>query len=114
MSAASLRQVCYGLAALVGLVLTWFFNLRYDGSVGYLQAWFANDASSSAAVDLIVLAVVASVFIVAESRRLGLRWPLVYVVVGFVGAMAFAVPLFLLVRERALAAERRLAVASVV
>jgi len=114
MTASLARQLFYGVAAVVGLALTWWFNLRYDGSVGYLQAWFANDASSSAAVDLIVLAVVSSVFIVAESRRLGLRWPVVYVVVGFVGAMAFAVPLFLLVRERALAAERRLPVASAV
>lgn len=114
MTASLARQVFYGVAAVAGLVLTWFFNLRYDGPVSYLAAWFANDASSSAAVDLIVLAVVASVFIVAESRRLGLRWPLGYVVVGFVGAMAFAVPLFLLVRERALAADRRLPAGSVV
>jgi hypothetical protein len=105
-SAASLRQVCYGLAALVGLVLTWFFNLRYDGSVGYLAAWFANDASSSAAVDLLVLAAAAAVFVFAESRRLGLPRgvPVVFLVVGVLVAMACAFPLFLLYRERRLLA----------
>ena len=107
-TASTVRQVCYGLAALIALVLTWTFNLRYAGSGGladYLAAWFANDASSSAAVDLIALAVVASVFMVAESRRVGIRpsVALAFVVAGFVIAMSFSLPLFLLLRERRLA-----------
>jgi Terpene cyclase DEP1 len=67
--------------------------------------WFANDASSSVAVDLIVVAVVASVFMVTESRRVGIRLPvaLTFVVGGFLVAMACAFPLFLLLRERRLA-----------
>jgi hypothetical protein len=101
-TASVVRQVCYGVAAVVGLVLTWFFNLRYDGSVGYLAAWFANDASSSAAVDLLVLAASATIFVFAESRRLGLRRgvPVAFLVFGVLVAMAFAFPLFLLYRER--------------
>jgi len=67
-TASGVRQVCYGAAALAGGVVTWFFNLRYDGSVGYLEAWFANDASSSAAVDLLVVSAVLTVFVFAESR----------------------------------------------
>ena len=106
MTATGARQVFYGVAALVGLVLTWYFNLTYDGSTGYVQAWFANAASSSAAVDLLVLAAAVSVFVVTEGWRLGMRWPLAYVVAGVVVAMAFAVPLFLLVRERVLQARR--------
>lgn len=88
-------------------MLTWYFNLSYDGSVGYLAAWFANDASSSAAVDLVIVSAVMSLFVVAESRRLGLRaWvPVVVIVAGFLVAMAFALPLFLLVRERRLHAK---------
>lgn len=107
MTASGVRQVCYGLAAAAGLVLTWYFNLSYDGSVGYLAAWFANDASSSAAVDLVIVSAVMSLFVVAESRRLGLRaWvPVVVIVAGFLVAMAFALPLFLLVRERRLHAK---------
>lgn len=104
MSASAARQIGYGVAALVGLVLTWFFNLRYDGSVTYLAAWFANDASSSAAVDLLVVSAVLTVFVFSESRRLGLRAyvPILFLVVGVGVAMAFAVPLFLLHRERRL------------
>ncbi|MET1073457.1 MAG: DUF2834 domain-containing protein [Umezawaea sp.] len=111
MTASIARQLCYGLTALIALVLTWTFNLGYFGTpdagglAGYLAAWFANDASSSAAVDLIALAVAASVFMIAESRRVGIRWPvaLAFVLAGFAVAMSFAFPLFLLVRERRLA-----------
>lgn len=107
-TASSVRQVCYGLAAGVGLVLTWFFNLRYEGSVGYLAAWFANDASSSAAVDLLVVAATATLFVFAESRRLGFSKvvPAAFLVLGVLVAMAFAVPMFLLYRERRLNRER--------
>lgn len=104
MTASSVRQVCYATAAVVGLVLTWYFNLSYNGSTGYLAAWFANDASSSAAVDLIVLSAALSLFVVAEARRLGLRlWvPLVVIATGCLVAMAFALPAFLFLRERRL------------
>ena len=110
MTASLVRQVCYGVAAVAGLVLTWYFNLSYDGSVGYLAAWFANDASSSAAVDLLVVSAAMSLFVVAESRRLGLRaWvPVVVLLAGVLLGMAFALPAFLLLRERRLA--RRAAV----
>ena len=103
MSASGARQAGYGVLAAVGLITTWFFNLRFSGQGSYLAGWFANDAASSAATDLIVLALAASIFMIAEGHRLGLRWPWVYVLAGFALAMAFAVPLFLLVRERALA-----------
>ena len=102
MTGTRVRQVVYAAAALVGLVLTWYFNLDYAGSDTYNGAWFANSAASSAAVDLIVLSSAASLFMVVEGRRLRMRLPLLHVVAGVVLAMAFAVPLFLCLRERAL------------
>lgn len=104
MTASGARQVCYAVAAVGGGVATWFFNLRYDGSVNYLAAWFANDASSSAAVDLLVVAAVMTVFVFAESRRLGMRRliPILFLITGLLIAMAFAAPAFLLYRERRL------------
>lgn len=104
MTASHVRQLFYATAAVIGLVLTWFFNLRYSGSAGYLADWFANDASSSVAVDLIVVAIVASVFMLSESRRVGIRLyvTLAFVLAGFLIAMACAFPLFLLLRERRL------------
>ena len=104
MTASLARQVVYGVLALTGLVLTQYFNFTYVGPQGYLQAWFANSASSSAAVDLLVVALAAAVFMIVEGRRLGMRVPWLYAVAGAVLAIAFTFPLFLLVRERALRA----------
>jgi hypothetical protein len=50
----------YATGSIVGLVGTWFYNLRFEGD-SYLGSWFANDAAASAAVDLIVVAAVASI-----------------------------------------------------
>ncbi|MCH1881875.1 DUF2834 domain-containing protein [Agrococcus sp. ARC_14] len=90
----------------VGLVGTWWFNIAFFGSgpeFGYLEGWFANAASSSAAVDIIVVAVAASVFMLVEGARLGwARWAWVLVVLSFAVAVAFTFPLFLGLRELAL------------
>lgn len=96
----------YAVLSVVGLVGTWYFNLAFvaAGGTDYLGGWFANPASSSAAVDIIVMAVAACVVMVVEGRRLGFR-PLVVgllVVLSFVVAVAFTFPLFLALRERAL------------
>jgi hypothetical protein len=100
--ATDVRQVIYGLLSAVGLIGTWYFNLTYAGEASYLAAWFANAASSSAAVDLLVAFAAGSVFMVTEGRRLRMRAPWLYVVFGVILAFAFTFPLFLLLRERAL------------
>jgi hypothetical protein len=94
----------YAALAVVGLVGTWYFNLTYRGG-NYLGDWFANAASSSAAVDILVVFVVCVVLYVRESRRLGWRpWvPVLFAVLSLVVAVAFAFPLFLALREIALA-----------
>lgn len=98
-----LRQAFYGALAGAGLVGTGYFNLSYTGPlVDYLDGWFANAAASSAAVDLIVVAVAAVVFMLTEGRRLGMRVPWLYAAAALVTAIAFTFPLFLLMRERAL------------
>lgn len=93
--------------AVVGLVGTWMFNLRFFANpqgLGYLQGWFANPASSSAAVDIIVVALAACLLFVVEGSRLGWsRWAWVFIPVTFIIAAAFSVPLFLGLRELALA-----------
>ena len=111
MRATHVRQAFYGVAAVVGLVGTWWFNLRHTGSVSYLEAWFANAASSSAAVDLLVVFVVGAVFMTVEGRRVGLRLPWLYGLLSLPTAFALMFPLFLLVRERAL--DRQAAVPAV-
>ena len=96
----------YLVLSLVGLVGTWWFNIAFflGGGSDYLGGWFANAASSSAAVDIIVMAIAACIVMVVEGRRLGFR-PLtigLLVVLSFVIAVAFTFPLFLALRERSL------------
>jgi hypothetical protein len=98
------------VAVLAGLVGTWYFNLTYrpgPGGASYVQAWFANPATSSVAVDVLVTAVAASVFYVAEGRRIGMRWSWVLVPLTFAVALAATFPLFLALRERHLSASGR-------
>lgn len=108
-----LRQVTYGVLAVLGVVGTVPNNLMHTGS-----AWsFVTDATSTPAgrslsIDLAVLATACVVLVLAESRRLGIRWPVLYLVLCGAVAAAFAIPLFLLVRERTLERRRREAVAA--
>jgi len=101
-----MAAIVYGLLSVLGLVGTWYYNLQFSGSgssQGYVEAWFANPASSSAAVDVIVTALAACLFYVLEGRRLGRRWVWVLVPLTFLVALAFTFPLFLAWRERLLA-----------
>jgi hypothetical protein len=98
--------VVYLLLSAAGLIGTWYFNLTFDPAAGdgpYLAAWFANPASSSAAIDLLVVAVAAVVFMILEGRRLRLRITWVCVLLTVPVALAFTFPLFLAFRHRRLA-----------
>lgn len=98
--------VVYLLLAVIGLIGTWYFNITYfatgDGDA-YLADWFANAASSSVSVDVIVTALVACVLYVVEGRRLGWsRWSLLLVPLTFAIALAVTFPVFLALREMTL------------
>jgi hypothetical protein len=105
------RQIVYAVLAVVGLVATWYFNLRFMAESGgtfsvvaFVQSGYANSASASLSNDLAVGTVAFLVWSFAEARRLGMRHWWAYVVLTFGVAFACAFPLFLLVRERRLAA----------
>lgn len=101
-----LRQATYAFLAAVGAVGTLVNNLAHDGSASdFVRDAVATPAGRSVSIDLGVLAAACVVLVLTESRRLGIRRPWVYLLLSAVVAAAFAVPLFLLVRERAL--ERR-------
>lgn len=96
----------YLAIALVGLAGTAWFNVQSvvnPSGATFLAAWFANPSVSSLSWDLLATASAASILIILEGRRLGIRWPWAYVLLSFVTAVAFTFPLFLAVRERRLA-----------
>jgi hypothetical protein len=105
------RLIVYAGLAVVGLLATWTFNLRFMEESGgsfsaaeFVRAGYANSASSSLSNDLLVGCVAFLVWSFAEARRLGMRHWWIYPVLTFGIAFAFAFPLFLFVRERRLLA----------
>ena len=114
MSRLSLRAhwtplaVAYLVLSAVGLVGTWTYNImaiieRRD----YLGDWVGSGpAVSSLTVDLLIVAIAGSVFIIVEARRLGMKRGWLYVVLSGVTAFACMFPLFLCMRERTLQSRR--------
>lgn len=98
--------IVYLSVAAIGLVGTAYFNITgfTSGGGNFFAAWFANPAVSSLSVDLLATASAASIFIIIEGRRLGMRLPWLYVLGSFVTAVAFVFPLFLAMRERHMSA----------
>jgi hypothetical protein len=101
------RELIYAVLALLGLVVPWYFNLQYIvqggnfGDVGEVaRMLFANTLSSSFTSDLLIAFVAFVIFAPLEAARVGMRRGWLYPVVGLLIAFAFALPLFLLQRER--------------
>lgn len=102
--------VAYGLIAVLALVGCWANNVQYVhlGLVGtnasFVRDTLANPASRSVTVDLLFLLTAVLIWMVLEARRLGMRRVWLYVFFGAGIAISVTVPIFLINRERALAA----------
>ena len=109
--------IAYAAIALLALIGTWANNFQYLslGFVGanlrFWQETFANPASRSITADLLFLTVAVAIWMLLEARRLAIRWVWLYIVFGALVAISVTVPLFLIQRERALAARGGEAVA---
>jgi hypothetical protein len=107
MQSRSLALV-YLVLGLVGLVLTWSQNLAYlgpaaaGGFLDFLRGTVANPGARSIAFDILIVGWTASIWMVIEGRRRRMKFVWLYPVLGWTVAMAFAVPLFLAIRELAL------------
>lgn len=96
-----LAAVYAGLAVL-GLIGTWYFNVL---AIIELRDFLfdlvsSGPAVSSITVDLLVVALAGSIFVIVEARRLGMRFGWLYVAGAAITAFAFTFPLFLAMRER--------------
>jgi Protein of unknown function DUF2834 len=106
------RQLIYGLAALAGLVATWYWNIQFMSEQGgfpvltFVSDAYLNAASASISNDILVVTLAFLFWSFHEARRTGMQHWWLYPVLTFAVAMAFAFPLFLLMRERRLAADQ--------
>ncbi|MGB3477022.1 MAG: DUF2834 domain-containing protein [Mycobacterium sp.] len=107
-TAAKVRCGVYAVIAVAALVATWSQNLAYDGS-GFLSRFLPDTAvtpaSRSITADILMLFLSAAVLMVAEARKHNVRFVWAYIFGGFLTAISFTFPLFLIARERRLADE---------
>lgn len=107
------KQVLYAVLALLGITLTWYHNIQFTLQQGgefsalvFIADCFVNHAASSIAWDVTIAAITFLVWSNIEARRLQMKgWILIpFLTLGI--ALAFAFPLFLLLRERHLASAK--------
>jgi hypothetical protein len=104
------KQMLFGFLSAAGLLGTWYFNVQFmheggaSGAARFIRDSYANNASSSIGNDVAVAAVTFLVWSYFEAKRLAMKlwWLFISLTIGV--ALACAFPLFLLLRERKLAA----------
>ena len=106
--ARQLLCVFYALVAITALVMTWSQNIAHFAEGKSFPLDYMNDlkitaAAKSFSVDLGLLLLAGVGLMVAEARRLGVRFVWLYVFLGFAIAISVTFPLFLIARERRLA-----------
>jgi Terpene cyclase DEP1 len=95
----------YALIALVALPATWINNLAFmtqagnSSFVAFFRAAYINSAAASLSNDLFLLAFAASIFMVIEGRRVGVRYIWLYIVMSAIVAISVTFPLFLIARH---------------
>ena len=93
----------YLVIAAAGLITAWIFNgLAVMNSEDYAGAWFGTAVDWVLSSDLTIVAIAVVVFMITESRGIGMKRVWLYILLSGVTAMAFTFPLFMAMRERRL------------
>jgi len=99
------KFVFFLILSIVGLITAWVFNgIASVTGQNYLDAWFGSAVDWVLSLDILIVAVAGSAFMIFEARKLGMKRVWLYILLSGVTAFAFTFPLFLAVRERKLAA----------
>jgi len=98
------KRNVYFVLAILGLVLPYSLFLPWLLEHGLdVQLFFsellANDVASTTALDFLMVSIAVMVFIVFESKKLGMKHMYVYILATLV-AVGFGLALFLCTRER--------------
>src|ERR1700722_16274223 len=100
----------YGALAFAALLGTWSQNLAFmalpdnGGALGFIRASGANPPAASIGIDLSFMCPAAFVWRVGEARRFGIRLVGAYIVLSMIVAVSVMFPLFLLAKQRRMAA----------
>jgi hypothetical protein len=100
------RLICttYALIALLALPATWMNNIAFmqqpnNAFMDFINAAYVNAAAASLSNDLLFVATAASMFMVIEGRRVGVRYVWLYIILSALVAISVTFPLFLLARH---------------
>jgi hypothetical protein len=96
-------ETLYAVLATIGLGAVGTAAVGVGGG-RFVDDVFANPATTTITVDLLVLGIAVVVFVVVEAARLGMRRPWLWAVLAVPLPGAFLVPLFFVLRERRLRA----------
>jgi Terpene cyclase DEP1 len=102
----------YAIIALVALPATWIDNLAFmtqasnSSFVDFFRATYVNPAAVSLSNDLFLLAFAASIFMVIEGRRVGVRYVWLYIIMSAITAISVIFPMFLIARHVKLSSEQ--------
>jgi Terpene cyclase DEP1 len=99
-------QVFWSVSALVGLFGVGWASSGVTGLADFWRDVLGSSGALTVSMDLVLLAVPVLAFAVIESRRLGMRMPWIWVPLAVPLPGAFVIPLFFLMRERALIRQR--------
>ena len=109
MTKLTTKQLIYVLLAILGIVLPWYFNIQFIQElsgrfdlIAFVSGGFANTAASSMTVDFAIVVLAMVTWLVTEAKKLGMKHWWVYIGLMFLVSAAFAIPLFLFMRERRL------------
>jgi purine-cytosine permease-like protein len=100
-------KILYLLAAILGAALPLSQLIPFLKTHGvdltlFFALLFSNNVSGFFGMDVVVSSLVLWIFVFSEGRRLGMRHLWIYVVCNLIVGVSLALPLFLLLRERAL------------
>ena len=98
-------QIVYIISSIVGFILPYSQFIPFVANDGldfplFESQLFANQISSTFALDVFVSSVVFWIFVFKEGRRLQMKFLWIYVVFNLTVGLSFALPLFLLKRSQ--------------
>ena len=96
------------ILSIVGLVTAWIFNgIASMTGQNYLDAWFGSAVDWVLSLDILIVAIAGSAFMIFEAKKLGMKRVWLYIALSGVTAFAFTFPMFLAMRERTLLQRER-------